>query len=273
MLFFGGIKLNMALNNIPIEYSAPSFGLESHSKDFIETFGKKGSRYNSIFLTGNSHALTIKPYLDYIGHKNNFSFTTITNDSYPPIIGIDKVELIKLDNVNNTPLGFKGYLDLLSSTQKEMQRSKIIILHASNWCMIPSMLRALECLIQEKNETQQIIILGTYPTLKEYKFLRKERDYVKRGRKVEVEIIPSNKDRTSILKLVNKYNNVYYFDLSKSKIFKNVPFYNDTIMYYDYFHLNKYGSRELAKDEEKDFMLFFQPILNKAYSGNDFVIK
>jgi peptidoglycan/LPS O-acetylase OafA/YrhL len=271
ILFLGGIKLNMKLINIPLEYSAPSFGLESHNKDIIQTFGKKGSRFNSIFLTGNSHALTIKPYLDWMGHKNNFSFRTITNDSYPPIVGLDKDEVF--ENKNNFKNGYKSYLDLLAGTRKEIQRSKIIILHSSDWCTIPSMFKALENLIQEKNETQQIIILGTYPTLKDYEFMRKERDYVKRGRKVNVEIVLSDKDRSSILKLVNKYNNVYFFDLSNSKLFKNVPFYKDTTLYYDKYHINKYGSIELAKDEEKDFMLFFQPILNKAHRQNDLIIK
>lgn len=271
MLFLGAIKLNKIVFSIPIEYTAPVFGLESHNTNFIETFGKKGARYNSIFLTGNSHALTIKPYLDLIGHKNDFSFTTLTNDSYPPIVGIGKDEV--LADADYFSPGYKSYLDLLESTQNEIKRNKIIILQANNWCKIPSMFKALERLIQGKDETQQIVILGSYPTLKEYKFIRKEHDYVKRGRKVDVEIIPSGKDKASILKLVKKYSNVYYFDLSKSKLFKNVPFFKDTIMYYDEYHINKYGSIELAKDEEKDFMLFFQPILNKAFGRNNLIIK
>lgn len=269
ILFFGGIKLNMKMINIPLEYIAPSFGLDSHNKDFIETFGKKDAKYNSIFLTGNSHALTIKPYLDLIGHKNNFSFTTITNDSYPPIEGIDKDEVFASENYSL--FGYKSYLELIRSTKKVMKRSEIIILQSSSWCSLPSIFKALETLIKEKDKRQQIIILGTYPALKKCDFMRKERDYVKRGRKVEVEIIDSNKGRASILKLVNKYDNVYYFDLSKSKIFKNAPFYNDTIMYYNENHINKYGSRALAKDQERDFMLFFQPILDKSCRDNDSV--
>ena len=174
---------------------------------------------------------------------------------------------------NSSLSDYQFYLELVNSTKKEIQRSKIIILQCDNWYNIPSMFKALESLIQKKDKNQQIVILETYPVMKDFNFIRKERDYIKRGRKIEVEILPLNTDRTSILELVKKYNNVYYFDLSKSEVFKHAPFYNDTIIYYDKGHLNEYGSRSLAKDKEKDFMQFFQPILDKAYGENESIEK
>lgn len=63
-------------------------------------------------------------------------------------------------------------------------------------------------------------------------------------------------------KLEAENKNVYFYHLSQSKVFKNVPFYKDTLMYYNSSHLNVYGSVALAKDLKKNFMSFFQPLIS-----------
>ena len=57
--------------------------------------------------------------------------------------------------------------------------------------------------------------------------------------------------------------NCYYFDMSKSQIFQDIPFYNDILMYYDKTHLNVYGARAYAKDTEFEFMKLLYQIIKK----------
>lgn len=44
----------------------------------------------SIFLTGDGHVLNLKDFFDELGEMNNFSFQTLTCDSYVPIEGIKR---------------------------------------------------------------------------------------------------------------------------------------------------------------------------------------
>src|SRR5690606_14860132 len=80
-------------NAMPDEYIKPTFGNESHGKKNIETFGSTSPTYDKIFLLGDSHALAIKPFLDYIGKQHDFAFKTITTASFPPIAGINRQEI------------------------------------------------------------------------------------------------------------------------------------------------------------------------------------
>ena len=60
----------------------------------------------------------------------------------------------------------------------------------------------------------------------------------------------------ALKKLEADNKNVYFYDLSQSEIFNNVPFYQDILIYYNSSHLNVYGSVSLAKDLETNFYVF-----------------
>jgi len=71
----------------------------------------------------------------------------------------------------------------------------------------------------------------------------------------------SDGNRKILEEIAKKYENVYIYDVSKSKIFNDTPGYiNDTIAYYDAGHLNLYGSRKLADDLDSDFITFLNKI-------------
>ena len=52
--------------------------------------------------------------------------------------------------------------------------------------------------------------------------------------------------------LILIYPNIYYLDLTKASVFDDIPYYNDTAMYYDDRYINKFGSIKYAENIEKD---------------------
>lgn len=245
------------LNKIPDVYSSPTFGLKSHNQKNIEVFGDKKSKTNKILLIGDSHALTIKQFLDYIGKNNDFSFSTITSDGLPALEGIKKEEI--------DPNGLKFYIDsqnLVKITTENISKNKIIIINGVTFVEPQSIYQSLERLAQSLHPDQKLIVFNTFPSL-DHDPVKINRDFIKRSDK-KYKLISHGNNRLALIKLASKYPNVYFYDLSKSKIFQSAPFHKDTLMYYNASHLNNYGAVSLAKDLEKDFMLFFNPLKNSA---------
>ncbi|WP_185290796.1 hypothetical protein [Chryseobacterium lactis] len=60
------------INKISEVYTSPTFGLNSHNQNRIEVFEDKKAVDKKILLIGDSHALSIKPFLNYIGQKKSF---------------------------------------------------------------------------------------------------------------------------------------------------------------------------------------------------------
>lgn len=240
-------------DKIPEIYSSPTFGLKSHNHKNIEIFGDQSSKNNKILLIGDSHALTIKPFLDYLGKKHDFSFSTITADGLPSLKGIRKEEI--------SPNQINFYIDsqdLVGITNENVSKNKIIIINCVSFIDPPSIYESLEKLIKSLNPEQKLIVLNTFPSL-DHDPIKINRDFIKKTTK-KYNLIPRESNKMALKKLSTKYPNVYYFDLSKSRIFQNAPFHKDTLMYYNSSHLNTYGSVSLAKDLEDEFMHFFEPL-------------
>ncbi|MDY0929759.1 acyltransferase family protein [Chryseobacterium sp. CFBP8996] len=241
------------LNKIPEAYTSPTFGLRSHNQKNIEVFGDKRSKNNKILLIGDSHALTIKPFLDHIGKNNDFSFSTITSDGFPALEGIKKEEI--------DPNGLNFYIDsqnLVKLTKESISKNKIIIINGVTFVEPLSIYQSLEKLAQSLRPDQKLIVVNTFPSL-DHDPVKINRDFIKKSDK-KYKLISYENNKSALIKLASKYPNVYFYDLSKSKIFQSAPFYKDTLMYYNASHLNSYGAISLAKDLEKDFMHFFEQI-------------
>jgi peptidoglycan/LPS O-acetylase OafA/YrhL len=241
------------LNKIPEAYTSPTFGLRSHNQKNIEVFGDKRSKNNKILLIGDSHALTIKPFLDHIGKNNDFSFSTITSDGFPALEGIKKEEI--------DPNGLNFYIDsqnLVKLTKESISKNKIIIINGVTFVEPLSIYQSLEKLTQSLRPDQKLIVVNTFPSL-DHDPVKINRDFIKKSDK-KYKLISYENNKSALIKLASKYPNVYFYDLSKSKIFQSAPFYKDTLMYYNASHLNSYGAVSLAKDLEKDFMHFFEQI-------------
>lgn len=241
------------INKIPDVYSSPTFGLKSHNHKNIEVFGDQKSKNSQILLIGDSHALTIKPFLDYIGKRNGFSFSTITSDGIPALEGIKKEEI--------SPNHLNFYNDsqgLVNITKQQISHNKIVIINAVTFVEPKSTYGALEKLAQSLKPDQKLVVINTFPSL-DHDPVKINRDFVKKTTK-KFNLISRQNNTVALKKLSSKYPNVYFYDLSKSKVFRTAPFHKDTLMYYNASHLNTYGAVCLAEDLEKDFMKFFESL-------------
>ncbi|AZA47437.1 acyltransferase [Chryseobacterium carnipullorum] len=243
------------INKIPEVYTSPSFGVKSHDQKRTEVFGDKNSKHNKILLIGDSHALAIKPFLDYIGKRNGFSFTTVTTSGLPPLKGIKRSEI--------PSYGMKFYdfsQQFVKFTEQNISRNKIILINCSSFIGPMSIYQSVKKMADTLKPDQKLIVFGTFPSV-DRDPVKINRDFIKKtSKKFKVIIREDNKEALKKLAATNK--NVYFYDLSKSKVFKNAPFYKDTLMYYNRTHINDYGSVSLSRDLEKDFMSFFKPIIN-----------
>jgi len=237
---------------LPDIYTKPIFGMSSHGTKNIEKFGD-ASKNDSIILIGDSNALVLKAFLDQIGKKHHFSFRTLTCDTYPAIKGIRQEEIPteKMKFYNSSQ-------ELIIPTQKMIDESKIIIINSAGFERLPSMKTSLENLAKNLRKDQRLVLINTFHSLNRHP-LRSYDTFLPIGRELKLE--HSDGNRKILEEIAKKYENVYIYDVSKSKIFNDTPGYiNDTIAYYDAGHLNLYGSRKLADDLDSDFITFLNKI-------------
>ena len=241
---------------IPKEYTRVHFGLDSHGKKNVETMGDTTSTGTPIFLFGDSHALNFKPFLDYLGKRHHFSFRTLTTNSYPAIRGVNRNEISQHDL-----RFFDVAQEFLTITENEVAKSEIIILHSYGFDRAQSLEKALFNFAENLRPDQSIIILNTFPIVdrnpvRVNKSFLKETDY-------NFQIVNKSKNQSIVREFADRYENVHYYDLSKSKVFVNPPFYNDTLMYHDDRHINIYGSLVMAKDLDSSFMSLLNSLKSK----------
>ena len=237
---------------LPDIYTKPVFGMSSHGTKNIEKFGDT-SKNDSIILIGDSNALVLKAFLDQIGKRHHFSFRTLTCDTYPAIKGIKQEEIPteKMKFYNSSQ-------ELIIPTQKMIDESKIIIMNSAGFKQLPSMKTSLEKLAKNLRKDQRLVLINTFPWLNRHP-LRSYDTFLPIGRELKLE--HSDENKKILEEIAKKYENVYIYDVSKSKIFNDTPGYiNDTIAYYDNGHLNLYGSRKLADDLDSDFITFLNKI-------------
>jgi len=226
-------------NEIPDEYIKLTFGLKSHSKKYIETFGNASPSYDKIFLFGDSHAGAIKPFLDYIGKHHDFAFKTISTASYPPIAGINREE------IPATEMKFYEFAQtLIDTVLTETAKNDIIIINSVGFDRLPSMKTALSNFAKNLRPNQSLIIINTFPIIdrnpaRVNKSIVKYTDY-------KFRVSDKSGNKKLIKEIASEFDNVYYYDLSKSKVFSSPPFYKDTLTYYDQNHINMYGAIEMA---------------------------
>lgn len=258
-------KLNENNMAIPDEYSKPIFGMSSHAEEFeaIEIFGDKSIK-DSILLLGDSHALIYKRILDNIGKRNNFSFSTITNNGYPTIPGIESKDF---DNQTQ----YKIYEGLINDyVYTAIKKNKIILL-SSVWYDLPSMAKAFEDLVLSLNSDQKLIILADYPILDKSP-IRINRSIIRKNKNNNNYIATVKPVPQEIKNIADRYNNVFLMDydiykLSKASSNMDIPFNSDTIMYYDEGHLNLYGSDVMSELIDKEFIKQFTEIVNTNFKN------
>ena len=137
--------------------------------------------------------------------------------------------------------------------------SEIIIINSVGFERLPSMKVALEKLASELKSNQKLILIKTFPKLNKNP-LKQYKTFISIGGELKNRTNPKNE---KILKeIVQKYPNVYMYDISKSDIFATPGYINGIISYYDNSHINHYGAMQLTRDLGQDFMQFFDKIKN-----------
>ena len=243
----------VASRQVPDKYARPLVGLKSHYENQEEKMGDL-SKNDKIILIGDSHALMLKPFLDTLGKEYHFSFNTLTCSVYPAIEGI------KREEVPNNRKNFYDYSrKLIPHTKKMIADSEIIIINSVGFERLPSMKVALKKLASELKSNQKLILIKTFPKLNKNP-LKQYKTFISIGGELKNRTNPKNE---KILKeIVQKYPNVYMYDISKSDIFATPGYINGIISYYDNSHINHYGAMQLTRDLGQDFMQFFDKIKN-----------
>lgn len=260
ILFSSGIILAISYFTMPTiseqnrmsdRLTQPIFGLASHNSDKIEKFGNEITN-DSIILIGDSHALMLKPFLNKIGVENNFSFYTLTTDSFPPIPGISRSE------VNNESLQyFNDARKYIPKTDSLIKANKIIILNICRADKLFSIPTAISGLARKLRPNQKLILIGTFPTLN-FNPIKVKTSVLRKIGSIQVKFHPES--RAVLRKIASENSNTYYYDISKSDVYKTAPYINDTVAYYNADHINNYGSLKLAEDIGKDFYQFLQDV-------------
>lgn len=236
-------------------FGFPTFGINSHGNKFkqVETFGDSSVTTSEIVLLGDSHALTLKPFLHVLGKKNGFSYRTITNDSYPVIPGLN--DSLFIDSKKLTQYKF-----LESKAIDEIKNAKLILIMFSKdgarWAP------AVKSLSESLYNDQKLLIISDYP------YLDKNPSRFHSINKADFKNIKFNvkypKLDSTILNLISEKENIIHVNLHKcDSFFKDTPFINDTLMYYDATHINEYGIRKYEIQAGDLFMNYLKPLLTK----------
>ncbi|UXD69405.1 acyltransferase [Sphingobacterium faecium] len=238
MIYFT-LHTKRMITDIPEKYILPSFGLQSHGRFFehVEVFGDTTYANKRILLLGDSHALTFKPYLNQLGKEHGFSFRTVTNDEYPALPFIEHRQIVEKKNLD-------VYLHLEPYIHTEVKSADIILIlfagEGKRWK------NSIQKMLDKSTAQQRIIFISDYPSL-DRNPVRSNKHFIKDpSRNISYKLTLTKID-PDILTIINGHPNSSYVDLSAYiDFFKDIPFHNDTLMYYDGSHLNEFGAERFS---------------------------
>lgn len=236
----------------PVFSTSKVMGFDSHGKYFkeLEVLGNKSAQ-DTIFMLGDSHGLVMKPFINYIGSRNNFAVTTLTNDTYAPIPNVNEKEFRE----NST---YTLYQSVSKIAAKEIEKRKIILVVKSWGRDLPYLNGGLVQLIRN-NPEKKFIILEDFPSLDKNP-IRVNRGIIRNKSISDTIEVSKRKIPEKWAKIFNELPNATILDLTEVELFDDIPYYNDTVFYYDQDHLNKFGSEKYGKLAEKRFMETFRTL-------------
>lgn len=242
LLWFFQRMANNKIQETEMVFTSPNgFDMRNHAQyDGYHLLGNTTVADDKIVVIGDSHALAMSSFIDYVGKENDFNFSMVSANTVPPLEGINDTLILKEY--------LKQYKELVPVANSLIKKSKIIVLvkllHGDKY---PYFDKVLTRLIQKLDKSQHLIIVSDYPSVDKnpvrlYKSILKPADFKRQS-------IKFPKTAQHIITIASQYDNVHYLELQNESYFKDAPFYNDTLMYYDESHLNHYGSVNYAKFE------------------------
>ncbi|PZF71427.1 acyltransferase family protein [Taibaiella soli] len=259
ILFFSLKPLNERLVQVP---PIPAFldiskqlGRDSHGAYFkqVGTFGDTTLRNDDkkILLIGDSHAFCMNAYFDYLGKIEKFRFRTISASEVPLIPGVSGETTTE------------SYNKLIPIAEREIANSRIIIfqmkINESRKNFTPVIINFIKSLRPD----QSFILMSDWPNLfrnpyKANKSIVRKNKETRFQKTVNDEVIDKK-----LLKAIDSLPNCYYLNISQAEIFKDAPFYHDSLIYCDANHINLYASILYAKETAPQTMKVLNEIFVK----------
>lgn len=105
---------------------------------------------------------------------------------------------------------------------------------------------SIQKMLDKSTAKQRIIFISDYPSL-DRNPVRSNKHFLKDpSRNINYKLTLTKID-PDILKIINNHPNSSYIDLSEYiDFFKDIPFHNDTLMYYDQSHLNEFSAERYS---------------------------
>ncbi len=237
-----GKKLNRSIvEPLPVEltrYADPN--TICHGK-ILESCLRGDASKERVLVIGDSHAGQLNLFFDEISRESDFAFEVITGSSCVPIEGFD---VDKLSGWAQKPCNDR--IDLIKSKVAE-DRYLII---AGSWMYqteTKAFRDAFAAFLKENHlKYQKIIVLAQLPSFKVN--MARAYHFSELGIPVRVEEEGrAGKANNVIEKIVSRYENVVFLDLSGNSLFDTAPILNGKLGYHDSHHLNEYGAVEYSK--------------------------
>lgn len=190
-----------------------------------------------ILVLGDSHAAMLNFFFDAVGQKLNTTFRVITASSCVTIPGFDYQRIRKYAQ--------KPCQEQIAVVENYLDSASTIVMAAS-WSghlQSKEFQQAFRAFLQTCSEKgQHVVLFSDIPRFK--------KDPV-RAHRFETLHIPSSlpldqrffKANETLQQIADQYEHVQYVDLTNIDVFKDAPFYNNTLIYHDEHHLNEIGSR------------------------------
>lgn len=258
VLLWGFIRFNtINILKLQEQYTTMNgFNINNHNK-YMGYFlmGDKKVPDDNIVLIGDSHGLGMTGFFDELGKKGHFNFSYFTTDSVVPLDGVPKRKIGEHF--------IKSYYTALPVVDKLIKRSDIIIVvkywvgnENNNYFSL-----VLENLAKKITSSQHVIIVSDFPSIetdpvREYGSIVKPKNFKRK-------IITFPTTPKDVKSVIYQHKNFHFLELKNEEYFKDAPYYNDTLMYYDQGHLNYYGSSNYAKFEGDKVIKLLQQIKNK----------
>lgn len=258
IIFFANYSIEFKNKNIKTVESYSSWTKDEYCKKVESSSGipwacMSGniSSKNKYLVIGDSHAAQLIPFYDYIGKKNDIEFTII---AAPHCVPIDGFDVKKSSNSDSCKKSIEYVSSLLPKFETIIMNGIWEDAHTSN----DNFKKSLDNFIDSAaKNNKKIIFVSAIPKLqsdpkglKDSYFLRYFADIKTLHSPIEANSIFS--------KLISDHKNAKFVDLYNSDAFKNIPFYDGELMFFDHYHLNAYGSLIYAKFSEKKLMEYLK---------------